>query len=120
GLASPGPSGRGRPTPRTRRLPSSGACRRASEIAGRLVGRIDLAVLEVALPVPGHDGGGPNPVAIDPRQGAVPVGRAFANEKGVTGAVRDLAQDDGLAVAAITEDAAAAPVRLTLGRLPPE
>ena len=63
-----------------------------AEVTGRAVGRVDLAVLELGLPVQGHDGRGPDAVAIDPGQGAVHVGRVLAGEKRVAGAVGDLAQ----------------------------
>src|SRR4051794_3470651 len=86
-----------------------------TEIASRAVSRINLAVLEVGLPVQGHDGRGPDAITVDPRQGAIHIGRAFTHEKGIAGSVRDLLEGGGLAVAAIaedaSEDAAAAPVR---------
>src|SRR5262249_39506869 len=77
-----------------------------TEVTGRSIGRIDLAVLEIAFPVQGHDGGSPDSVAVDPCQRTVHVGGAFAREKRTARAIGDLAQGDRLPVAAITENAA--------------
>src|SRR5262249_17792362 len=75
-------------------------------ITGRAVGGVDLAVLELGLPVQRDHRAGPAAIAVDPEKGSVHVRGVLAPHDVGAGAVGAVPQSDRAAIAALAEEAA--------------